>query len=58
MTHLQKLAGFAALLQATLWAMLLIIFLMVLPGQGFLGLADFNDPDKLASAPLAMSFIV
>ncbi len=58
MTNLQKLNGFAVLVQATLWAVLLIIFLVILPDQGFLGLDDFNNPAKVASAPFAMSFIV
>jgi len=58
MTNLQKLSRFAALVQATLWAILLIIFFVVLPRQGFLGLDDFNNPAKVASAPVAMSFIV
>lgn len=58
MTNLQKLSKFAVLVQATLWALLLIIFFVILPGQGFSGLNDFNDPGKIASAPFAMSFIV
>jgi hypothetical protein len=58
MTKLQKLSRFAALVQATLWAILLIIFFVVLPRQGFLGWEDFNNPAKVASAPVAMVFIV
>jgi hypothetical protein len=58
MTNLQRLSGFAALVQVTLWAILLIIFFVVLPRQGFLGWDDFNNPAKVASAPVAMSFIV
>jgi hypothetical protein len=58
MTHLQRLASLPALVQAALWAMLLIIFFVVLPNRGFSGLDDFNSPAKVASAPVAMSLIV
>lgn len=58
MTNLQKLSGFATLVQAALWIMLLALFFVVLPRQGFLGLDDFNNPTKVASVPVAMSFII
>jgi hypothetical protein len=54
---LQKISRFALLIQAALWAALLVIFLVVLPRQGFSIPNDFNDPAKLASAPILMSFI-
>jgi predicted MFS family arabinose efflux permease len=57
MPNARKLSGFAVLVQATLWAILLIIFLAVLPGRGFHALNDFNNPARLALAPFAMSFI-
>src|SRR5262245_54080694 len=58
MTFLQKLNRVAVLMQALMWAILLILFWVVLPSQGFTRLEDFNDPAKVAAAPLAMAFIV
>jgi hypothetical protein len=58
MTNIQTLSKISALVQAALWAMLLVIFFVVLPRQGFTGLDDFNNPAKVASAPWAMLFIV
>jgi hypothetical protein len=53
-----RLAKWVAAAQAGLWAALLVVFVWVLPRQGFEGLADFNDPAKLAGAREAMMFIV
>jgi hypothetical protein len=58
MTNLQKLSGFVTLVQASLWIILLIIFFVVLPGQGSWAMEDFNNPAKVISAPLAQLFIV
>ena len=58
MTNWHKLSRFAVLTQTALWAILLIIFLVVLPRQGFAGWEDFNDPAKIAAAPWAMAFLV
>jgi hypothetical protein len=53
----QNLIKVAVLVQITLWAILLAIFLVVLPGQGFRVFDDFNDPAKVSAVPMAMSFI-
>jgi hypothetical protein len=58
MRTLRKAAWLAAVIQASLWAGLLVIHFWVLPRAGFEGLADFNDPARVAGAPVAMQFFV
>jgi len=58
MMNLRKLTKLAVLVQAALWAVLLLIFFVILPSQGFSALADFNDPSKVAAVPLPMLVIV
>jgi hypothetical protein len=58
MTNQQKLSGLTLLFQVTLWIMLLIIYFVILPKKGFVDYYDFNNPDKIATAPVEMVLIV
>src|SRR5689334_24593155 len=58
MTNLHRLGKSIVIAQAALWAMLLIIYFVVLPLRGFTRLSDFNDHARVASALFAMYLIV
>jgi hypothetical protein len=52
-----RLSRFTLTAQVALALALAVIFIVILPAQGFTSLSDFDDPAWLASAPLAMSAI-
>lgn len=53
----QQLSRFAVLAQGLMWGLLLLIFLIVLPGYGIAGPADLNDPAKVRAAAGALMLV-